>query len=382
MRACPRAVGAVVRCRPPSLNARALTTCARARARATREREGAAAARRRRAQMHARRAARAAPAARAVRDARARAASAATHAVAQPQPLRSGQSAVPLAPQLPASELATLERLLERPNLLVITGAGASTESGLPDYRGPQGAYTTDKGWRPTTHQEFCQSSASRQRYWARSFRGWPTMRDAQPGPAHLALQRLRLQGRVDRLVTQNVDGLHGKVGDDDVVELHGSLWRVRCLSCGAESGREEMQERMAELNYALPLPKRAATAGAKASTRRPDGDVEISSAAWESFRVPLCRSCGSDMLKPEVVFFGDSLDPEVRERAATYAHEAGALLVVGSTMKTMSAYRLAAAMAERGKLIGVLGCGETRVDSLAAHKWEAVVGETLGRLC
>ena len=257
---------------------------------------------------------------------------------------------------------------------MVITGAGLSTESGIPDYRSPKGAYTT--GFKPMTHAEFMRTDASRQRYWARSFVGWPRFAHVQPNGAHHALASMHSAGRLSGgLLTQNVDRLHHRAGTSTTLELHGTTHRVVCLSCGAESCRAHMQARLAELNASW-----APDGGADGSLQRPDGDVELAQQAIQHFRVPTCEACGG-VLKPAVVFFGDSVPPRVSATAKHWAETADALLVIGSSLSTWSSHRLATIVANRGRPIAVVNIGPTRADGQASLKiGNALASEVLQR--
>lgn len=263
-------------------------------------------------------------------------------------------------------QLRTLIRRARR--LFVLTGAGCSTESGIPDYRGPNG---TLKHHRPMLFAEFCRSEKNRRRYWSRSYLGWPRMAAARPNPAHVSLAWLESAGRTSRIVTQNVDGLHGAAGSHDVIELHGNLSRVVCLACGAGFSREVIQDRLADAN-----PDWTAEGGID----RPDGDVTIPDEETERFRIPSCERCGGT-LKPDVVFFGESVPRPRVDAAMAEVDAADAMLVVGSSLMVWSGFRFARAAAERGIPIAILNVGPTRADDLASIRIEALCGETLPRV-
>jgi NAD-dependent SIR2 family protein deacetylase len=234
--------------------------------------------------------------------------------------------------------------------LLVLTGAGCSAPSGIPDYRDATGAW---KHSRPMTFDEFTRSPAARRRYWAGSMRGWPRVRDARPNPAHAALARLEGQGRVVRLVTQNVDGLHQRAGSRRVVDLHGRLDTVECLDCGALCRREDVQALLLAWN---PRFRARSEAGG-----RPDGDASVAESI-DDFRVPDCRECGG-VLKPQVVFFGESVPRSRVEEAFAALDQADALLVVGSSLMVYSGYRFVLAAREKARPVAVLSLGRTRAD-------------------
>ncbi|XP_035517777.1 NAD-dependent protein lipoamidase sirtuin-4, mitochondrial [Morone saxatilis] len=252
--------------------------------------------------------------------------------------------------------------------LFVITGAGLSTESGIPDYRSEGvGLYArTDR--RPMQHVEFVRSAKSRQRYWARNFVGWPQFSSHQPNAAHRALQRWEERGRLHWLVTQNVDALHSKAGQKGLTELHGCAHRVVCLGCGAISAREELQKRFVALN-----PGWRAQAGAVA----PDGDVFIEDEQVLHFRVPSCEDCGG-ILKPEVTFFGDTVNKTTVQFVHHRLVESDAVLVVGSSLQVYSGYRFLLAASDRKMPVAILNIGPTRADHLAELKVSGRCGEVL----
>lgn len=249
--------------------------------------------------------------------------------------------------------------------ILVLTGAGCSTASGIPDYRDEQGAW---KRRQPITFQELLKSEQKRQRYWARSLLGWRHMGVARPNAAHHALAALERSGRVSLLVTQNVDGLHERAGSRDVLDLHGNLREVVCLACDYATPRDEHQVHLATLNPGfLELRGRVA----------PDGDMDLEGADYDGFRVPDCPACGG-LLKPGVVFFGESVPKSRVERAYRALEQSDALLVVGSSLMVFSGYRFAHRAAQQGLPIAILNRGRTRGDVLASLKVEAEIGETL----
>ena len=297
-------------------------------------------------------------------------ASALLHAAAAPR--------VSFVPPSPPPSLASVSALSDfvasSQRLCVLTGAGLSTESGLQDYRSPGvGAYSV--GHKPMTHRAFVSDEHSRKRYWARSFLGWPRWSKTQPNVGHAALASLAAAGRLSSCITQNVDRLHHKSGHvGRLIELHGTTHVVGCLSCGAETCREELQSRLQAENASWSVPEPSA------NEFRPDGDREVSDEALAAFRVVRCVSCGGD-LKPTVVFFGDSLPSGVAADAQRCVDDADALLVVGSSLSTRSAYRLVTSAADRGLPVALLTLGESRADHLATLRVQARAGETLQRV-
>lgn len=292
-------------------------------------------------------------------------------------------SAAPAAPPPSASDLSRLHAFVENSaRMVVVTGAGCSTESNIPDYRSPHGAYS--KGYKPMTHQMFMRSVFQRQRYWARSFAGWEGFAmQTEPNDGHRALAKLEATGRISHLLTQNVDRLHRKAGSKNVVELHGTTHEVICMECGSISCRHELQRTFLELNpFAAEILQQQEEAISHGKLRvRPDGDLDLSDELAARFQVPDCTQCNGGPLKPDVVFFGDNLPKDRTDKAQLAVEECDALLVVGSSMMVLSAYRLAKTAAERGIPIAILNHGETRADHLAQLKVEALAGETLHRL-
>ncbi len=259
-----------------------------------------------------------------------------------------------------------LTELLRDKRIAILTGAGCSTESGIPDYRGPDA-----RPRNPIQHRDFIEHEATRRRYWARSAVGWPRMAGARPNPAHHAIAELESRGRLTGLITQNVDRLHHKAGSRDVLELHGALADVRCLECSALESRDELQERIARLN-----PNFSTSDAAIA----PDGDAELPPAMIDSFRVPACLACGG-VLKPDVVFFGGSVPRERVAAAFAMLDAADVLLVVGSSLAVFSGYRFVLRAAEIRIPIAIVNRGETRGDPHATVRVDGSAGEVLGSL-
>jgi len=246
-----------------------------------------------------------------------------------------------------------LEQMLRGRRVVALVGAGCSTASGIPDYRGPK---TRHKARNPIQFRTFIGEEAGRQRYWARAMVGWPRFRAAEPNPAHGGLAGLEHAGALRGLITQNVDRLHHRAGSRRVVELHGALHEVICLDCGSVEARDSLQQRLEALNPGW------AHAGIEAA---PDGDAELSGAVIERFRVAGCLACGG-VLKPRVVFFGENVPPDVTADAWSLFDEAEVLLVVGSSLTVFSGYRFVRKAAQRGVPVAIVNLGPTRGDPLA----------------
>lgn len=279
----------------------------------------------------------------------------------------------------PPPDLAPLEILLDLlrgRRVVVLAGAGCSTESGIPDYRSPEASL---RARQPIQYQEFMRSDAARVRYWARSTIGWPRLSACEPNAAHVALAQLEDGGVLRGVITQNVDGLHHAAGSRRVVELHGSLAAVQCLECGHVVRRREYQERLLAQNPAWVerLKQRTERGGVETA---PDGDAELPSSALESFRVPGCEVCRG-ILKPNVVFFGENVPAARVEQAWRLFGEADVLLVVGSSLTVYSGRRFIYRAQQEGVPIGIINIGPTRADEAAAAKVEDRLGRVLPRL-
>ncbi len=248
--------------------------------------------------------------------------------------------------------------------LFVLTGAGVSTDSGIPDYRDADGQW---KRQPPVTFQAFMGDLAVRKRYWARSMLGWSFFVTAQPNAAHRALAELERRGRIEMLLTQNVDGLHQRAGSTRVIDLHGRLDTVRCMDCEAHSDRASLQARLEQANPGW-LPRMATVA--------PDGDADIE-ADFSAFAIPACEICGGT-LKPDVVFFGENVPRERVLDAMKHLHASDAVLVVGSSLMVYSGLRFVHAAHKAGKPIAALNLGRTRADELLSPKIEAPIAATL----
>jgi len=268
-----------------------------------------------------------------------------------------------------ALRFSSLGEFIENhPRLFVLTGAGCSTDSGIPDYRDAEGEW---KRAQPVMFQPFMADVHTRQRYWARSLIGWRYFGRAKPNPAHFALAELERQGRVELLVTQNVDCLHEAAGSTNVVDLHGRLDTVRCMSCEQRVPRREFQERLLAQN-----PQWAQLDAREA----PDGDADLEGRDFTAFNIPPCQYCGG-ILKPDVVFFGESVPRDRVDRAMQGLRDADAMLVVGSSLMVYSGYRFAQAAAEAGKPVAAVNLGRTRADHLLTLKVNQPCAEALAPL-
>ena len=249
--------------------------------------------------------------------------------------------------------------------LFVLTGAGCSTGSGIPDYRDEQGAW---KRTPPVTYQAFVGDGITRRRYWARSLVGWPRIAQAQPNAAHRALAALEAQGRCSQLLTQNVDGLHQAAGSRAVIDLHGRLDAVVCLGCCASSSRADVQRRLAEANPAW--------AGLAAGAA-PDGDADLEDRDFATFQVPACDACGG-MLKPDVVFFGENVPRARVDAAMAGLAQADGMLVVGSSLMVYSGLRFVHAAVRAQIPVAAVNLGRTRADDLLRFRMAAPCGDAL----
>lgn len=283
---------------------------------------------------------------------------------AQPGPALTETSTPPsvIAPDDAAASLADFIR--QYPRLMILTGAGVSTDSGIPDYRDEDGAW---KRKQPVQHQDFMRSLETRRRYWGRSLVGWPVIRRSQPNPAHHHLAELERRERAELLVTQNVDRLHQRAGSQRVIDLHGRADEIRCMTCDYRCDRQLVHDHCFDLNPSFRQYQ---------ATVAPDGDADLE-VDFSDFQIFDCPQCGG-ILKPDVVFFGDNV-PSVRVQTALDALRASdGLLVVGSSLMVYSGYRFCRYAREWGKPIATLNLGRTRADDITDLKLQARIGETL----
>ena len=264
--------------------------------------------------------------------------------------------------------LDKLTTIVRGKTLLVLSGAGISTDSGIPDYRGEDRRKTKRT---PLLYQTFVSQEKAQQHYWARSVIGWPHIERAQPNNSHYILAELEARGKVTGIITQNVDGLHSKAGNKKVIELHGSLAWVRCLNCKRLESRKHLQERLLDLNPDF---------SADAQELAPDGDAELDAKATASFYIPACLHCGGT-LKPDVVFFGENVPKKKVLLAWDYLDKAELLLVLGSSLTVFSGYRFVARAVSQKKPVIIINKGKTRGDDDATLKLDTALAETLPAL-
>jgi NAD-dependent SIR2 family protein deacetylase len=262
-----------------------------------------------------------------------------------------------MANESPANPLL-VNFIREHQRIFVLTGAGCSTNSGIPDYRDSAGNW---KRMQPVNYQAFMAEEQTRQRYWARSLIGWRRFGQAVPNGAHRSLARLEANGQCELLLTQNVDRLHQSAGHRDVIDLHGRLDLVRCMSCGVKAPRSEFQRVLTRAN-----PGWAALDAADA----PDGDADLEVRDFSSFEVPQCEACGG-VLKPDVVFFGETVPRDIVATAQDHLEQADAMLVVGSSLMVYSGFRFVQMAARRNIPIAAVNIGRTRADDLLSLKVE-----------
>lgn len=266
------------------------------------------------------------------------------------------------------ARLGQLASLVSGGDVMVLSGAGLSTESGIPDYRGPTGALRRSL---PMTYQTFTRDPVARRRYWARSQLGWRHVARARPNAGHRAVASLEALGLLSAIVTQNVDGLHQAGGARSVVELHGSIGRVVCLGCRERTSRAELDRRLRAAN---------AEWDARVMAVNPDGDVTVEDADVEGFEVVDCLTCGG-VLKPDVVFFGENVPPATVSHCYALVERSRALLVLGSSLTVMSGLRFVRRAAALGKPVALVNQGLTRGDDLVTLRLHAPLGATLARL-
>jgi NAD-dependent SIR2 family protein deacetylase len=285
-----------------------------------------------------------------------------------------GVTALPLAD--PGRDLTSdvgavdaLADLVADGECVVLSGAGLSTDSGIPDYRGATGSL---RRHTPMTYQTFTRDPCGRHRYWARSFVGWRQIREARPNDGHRAVGELQATGLLGGVITQNVDGLHQAGGATGVVELHGGLDRTVCLNCGDTASRAALDERLQEANPHF---------GPRTDEINPDGDAELPDEVLDGFVMVGCVVCGEGPLKPDVVFFGETVPRDRVDRCFGLVESAGSLLVLGSSLTVMSGYRFVLRAAKIGIPVAIVNVGPTRGDAKADVRVDAPLGVVLPAL-
>jgi NAD-dependent SIR2 family protein deacetylase len=278
-------------------------------------------------------------------------------------------SAAPTALEETVPALEELGGLVADGEVVVLSGAGLSTESGIPDYRGASGSL---RRHTPMTYQTFTRDPRGRHRYWARSFVGWRQIRGARPNAGHRAVAELQRAGLLSGVITQNVDGLHQAAGAQDVVELHGGLDRTICLACGDVASRAVLDERLRAANPDF---------GPRTDEINPDGDAELPDEVLDGFVMVDCAACGRGPLKPDVVFFGETVPRDRVDTCFELVDRAGSLLVLGSSLTVMSGYRFVLRAAKAGIPVAIVTVGPTRGDAKADVRVDAPLGVVLPEL-
>lgn len=283
---------------------------------------------------------------------------------------------VPKHEEARESDIRQLREMLRSSrNLLVLTGAGISTESGIPDYRSEGvGLYSVTKR-RPVQYQDFLKSELARKRYWARNYVAWNRFSSFQPNGCHLILSDWEKRGLLYWLVTQNVDALHTKAGHVNMTELHGCTHRVECLACGNVISRYTLQDKIVSVNTTW-----NAITKSDQTIVRPDGDIDLSDEQCNEFQMPACKRCGG-LLKPQVVFFGDNVPKITVDFVYNKVEECDTFLVLGSSLYVYSGFRFVSRARQQQKHIAIVTIGDSRADSLADIKVNARCGEILKRL-
>jgi NAD-dependent SIR2 family protein deacetylase len=264
-------------------------------------------------------------------------------------------------------DLGELAAMVSNGGVAVLSGAGISTQSGIPDYRGPSGAAMRKHA--PMTFQTFTRDPIARRRYWARGFLGWRQIEKARPNPGHLAVAALERAGFVSGVITQNVDGLHSEAGSVSTIDLHGRLDRVVCLDCGVVVPRVDVHDRIraANLNWR-----------AVATAINPDGDVDVPEDQLDEFVVVDCASCGG-VLKPDVVYFGEQVPTDRVAAAFDLTESATSLMVLGSSLQVYSGRRFVMRASARGIPVAIVNDGETKADGLATIRIQGELSQVLG---
>ncbi|XP_047363988.1 NAD-dependent protein deacylase Sirt4 [Vespa velutina] len=280
---------------------------------------------------------------------------------------------VPVSNPVRQEDILQLRNFIENNNeICVLTGAGVSTESGIPDYRSAGVGIYARSSRRPVLYKDFCSNEFIRRRYWARNYVGWPRFSTFQPNDTHKVLKNLEEIGKISCIVTQNVDNLHTKAGNRNVIELHGTAFRVMCLNCNHKMERSNFQNILKELNPLL---------NSHSEMIRPDGDVDLTQQETEEFNVPPCENCGG-VLKPDIVFFGDNVPRHVVENVKNIVEQSSSLLILGTSLSTFSGYRIVLQALNAKKPIILVNIGKTRADNDISIRIEGRCGYILSKAC
>ncbi|CAG8537690.1 6217_t:CDS:2 [Dentiscutata erythropus] len=268
----------------------------------------------------------------------------------------------------PKSIIDSIQKLIEffkssNGKVLVLTGAGISTDSGIPDYRGPK----------------FASLHEFRQRYWARSYLGWPLMKKAKPNNSHYSLSKLQKNNYIQKIITQNVDELHQKSGSKNILELHGTLNQIHCLNCGHIKQRSDYQLILSDLNPKWNDFLKNIELGNITPIVRPDGDMDLPhGTSYDSFNYPSCVQCSAGIYKPSVVFFGENIKDSIKNETVEFVKNCKSILVIGSSLATYSAFRIVKLASDLGKDVAIINLGETRGDNLSFLKIDFPCGNLL----
>ena len=281
-------------------------------------------------------------------------------------------SFVPKCNPVKDSDVLRLKEFINSHNkICILTGAGISTESGIPDYRSEGVGLYARSTRRPVLYKDFCASETIRQRYWARNYVGWPRFSSVKPNITHEILKELENANKVRCIVTQNVDNLHTKAGSRRVIELHGTAFKVMCLNCDQRICRYYLQDILDHMNPNMTVTTQMI---------RPDGDVDLSQEQVDGFNFPSCENCGG-ILKPDIIFFGDNVPRQIVESVKYNVKHSDSLLVLGSTLTTFSGYRIVLQAKNAGLPIAILNIGKTRADNFADIKINGRCGDVLSRI-
>jgi len=291
--------------------------------------------------------------------------------------LYSSTQFVPRCGTVEESELEKLQDFVDNcTSILILTGAGISTESGIPDYRSEKVGLYARTNHKPIQHQEFMKSKYVRQRYWARNFVGWSTFSGVRPNSSHLILTTWQQRGKISQIVTQNVDRLHHKAGCKAVLELHGSAYDVKCMNCGFAIDRHDFQNLLTDSNPSF---------STSSIEMRPDADADLPQEMINNFQLPHCNNCQDAVqgfFKPDIVFFGDNVPKERVEKVYSELESSDSLLVIGSSLQVYSGYRFILKANELNKPVAIINIGETRGDKFAHIKLSGKCSDVLSKIC